>query len=820
MSGCDGQRIARPKKKRIRLIVFWGFLTSLWLLYMVMEKTLSSGLKQKSLSLRGTTSWLACGNAYLVSRIGTVIVAFSYTGWRALGNGFSKRHSFSVIIDHLEDRASQNNNNKVLFFYFDYKQQSEQTPLMIPQTLLSQLPSTFPRLPSAALDLQSNMALGKGLPSWTDLKRVFLDLCNSSARVYVVFDAPDECDKNTNRGQILEFLKELMESPVRTLITSRPYPPDVHKLLSGCSQVLVEASDADVRSYVLEQIGQSDLLAANVIDDELREKITPSIVPKSEGMLLLPALQIENILSQTNKTEVCDALETLPTTLADSLDLTLERIKLQSKHSKTRAKLALSVLMWLSTVRRALTVQELQHAIATKPGLYHLDDLTDPRFFVDCCFGLVVVDQETSIVRLVHFSINEHLQSRKSELFPEADAALAATCLKYLLLTSTSGSAPEVDSVDIQAVCQEWRLIRYAADQWGFHAASRFDANIYEKVVQFCSSRSATKLWILCLEERLAQLGPYKEESWQCVMKQIKPGFSLLHIAAVYGIDKFAEECIKDDSYDVSQTDSQGVTPLRIAAGTGNNRVAEMLISANRNTSVNAADLNWKTALGHAAKEGQTEVVKTLLNSPAQIDVNIGGPLVHACCTIWCLKTEVVDLLLDRPDLDPNPNPLDYDCEPWFGMARSWEPALLAKLLAKPSFDPWRWRSPTKQMRDFWKRVAETDNDPECSGSGLSGVPGFAIVRMLELDERFRFSGLSALQLLWPPLYFANTNHTSEKIEEVDWMTLWTFGWRPTLREFLSANNISLTFVDSKRRGFVHYLALMGFEDYLRFSIR
>ena len=83
--------------------------------------------------------------------------------------------------------------------------------------------------------------------------------------------------------------------------------------------------------------------------------------------------------------------------------------------------------MWLSTVRRPITPAELQHAIAisTDFGSPQIHDLTDSAFFVDCCFGLVTIGNERSVIRLVHFSVNEYLRARKATLFTTADSILA-----------------------------------------------------------------------------------------------------------------------------------------------------------------------------------------------------------------------------------------------------------------------------------------------------------------------------------------------------------------------------------------------------------
>jgi len=138
----------------------------------------------------------------------------------------------SVIIDHLE-KLQISNRRQVLYVYFDYKQQLDQTPYKILQTLLRQLLANFSELPEAAKSLYEDIIGGKDLPGWSELKNIFIELCYVRPETYIVFDALDECDKYTNRQRVTDLLKDIMRTPVRLLITSRPYPEDIFDLLGG-----------------------------------------------------------------------------------------------------------------------------------------------------------------------------------------------------------------------------------------------------------------------------------------------------------------------------------------------------------------------------------------------------------------------------------------------------------------------------------------------------------------------------------------------------------------------------------------------------------
>ncbi|RPA88327.1 hypothetical protein L873DRAFT_1586774, partial [Choiromyces venosus 120613-1] len=70
-------------------------------------------------------------------------------------------------------------------------------------------------------------------------------------------------------------------------------------------------------------------------------------------------------------------------------------------------------LMWISLAQRPLSVDELCHALAVKVGSVDLDTSTIPSIetLLGCCLGLITVDRESSTVRLIHATLQEHLSA-------------------------------------------------------------------------------------------------------------------------------------------------------------------------------------------------------------------------------------------------------------------------------------------------------------------------------------------------------------------------------------------------------------------------
>ena len=88
---------------------------------------------------------------------------------------------------------------------------------------------------------------------------------------------------------------------------------------------------------------------------------------------LVPALQIDFILSYSNDVAVREALSRLPSGFEANFDLTIDRMKSEDSRSDAMGQLVLKTLMWLSHVKRQLSINELRHALATKRGTTQLN---------------------------------------------------------------------------------------------------------------------------------------------------------------------------------------------------------------------------------------------------------------------------------------------------------------------------------------------------------------------------------------------------------------------------------------------------------------
>ncbi|KAK1757325.1 hypothetical protein QBC47DRAFT_154070 [Echria macrotheca] len=680
------------------------------------------------------------------------------TLWCNGGPGVGKTYLASVVTDELILRSQRSRDSElVLFFYFDYSKQLDQTALRVLQTLLHQLLSTHSEVPPLAAKLAKDLMAGKPLPSFEEMRELFIKLCGNGQPVFIVLDALDECDALANRKPVLELIKSIKASPARLLVTSRPYPPDVEEVLGDCPQVLVEASDKDIEKYVLEHLeGSVEMRRMLHGMDDLKKRIVDAILHKSQGMFLLPALQVNNILGQTNIDEVEQAINTMPNGLADNLAMTIERIKRQHSQNEARSRLAFLVLRWLATVRRPITTKELQHALAARPGLPQLAALTDPKLFVESCFGLTIIDKETSVIRLVHFSVKEFLQEKRAELFDDPESAAAASCLSYMAVcirTEPSFVHGLTQGSSLARRTHQWPFWEYAAWNWGLHAANADKSCVglaEEPLRDFVFSPGLLFPW---LSYGALSHPFYQSSEFQTSLLTETSG--PLHVAVVYGISSLVKECLFR-GFTGNERDGNAATPFMLAAANNRQDTLKVLLEAGFRD-INSVDNHGHSALFYAMRSRRTEAFRFLLRRPS-IDVNTGNVLDAVEETRHDIPQPVISMLLSHPGFDLQPQSHRSVIYTLFHLARECKAGYLELtegLLRRPDF---HIRQADYEVRQFWETLRDISRcrffiDRPHNQYASAEMP--AKILLIEKTFPGHICSLEALNLIWRFVYFA-----------------------------------------------------------------
>jgi len=119
------------------------------------------------------------------------------------------------------------------------------------------------------------------------------------------------------------------------------------------------------------------------------------------------------------------------------------------------------------------------------------DALVDETILMSVCAGLVVVDKDSSAVRLVRklsphwygmrfnafitdYTAQEYFQHIREARFPCAQVDITATCITYLSFDVFRRDC-YLDNRELQSFLRSNSLLDYAARYWGNHARGHSD---------------------------------------------------------------------------------------------------------------------------------------------------------------------------------------------------------------------------------------------------------------------------------------------------------------------------------------------------------
>ena len=567
----------------------------------------------------------------------------------------------SLVIDRLrDDHIGQK--TAIGFVYFDYRDQGRQSLENTVASLLRQVVSQKSVLPISLVELYTKLGKQKLKPQIQDLERILLHICQDFDQVFIPIDALDECDEAMRRKHFLPFLAALQTIPsIRLFVTSRPYPKDIRKALDPAPQIHVQASDADLRMYLRRKIEESG--HADIIDEDFKQRLIDTVTRDAQGMyvnrflsarcvhcriashfgsrFLLPALQIESIVSEPTTGDMEDAIENKPDDLHQAFYQTLSRIQRQPDGRK---RLGMNVLLWLSRSHGSLTVAELSEAMAVKPGDTSLNPRRRPSqsMMIECCMGLATIDLENFSVHLVHYALQEFFRDQRRQVFPSGEDQIAETCIGYLFLDEL-GRGCCVAEAEIARLMEDLPLLRYASNYWGHHARSSHCDRIYLLALELLHS---PRRRALAIQIEYFSRG-FRHMYWTPAEVTSHSAF---HYACKFGLERAVSDILESEDIDIDAATNIGTTTLIAAASSGHLDMVKLLMSRGADPKKN----NWYgSALHCAAEAGQCESSRFLLDSGMNIDLvnDFGRTPLH--CATDARHVPTIELLLDM-GADPN----------------------------------------------------------------------------------------------------------------------------------------------------------------------
>ena len=368
-------------------------------------------------------------------------------------------------------------------------------------------------------------------------------------------------------------------------------------------------------------------------------------------------LQVQAILNEPTLGDMKKALGKMPHGLNDALASTMERIQDQPDG---RRRMGLNALMWISHAKRPLLVNELSEALAIRSGDKSLDIDSQPRpgIIVDCCMGLVTVDEKTWEVRLVHFSVQQYLHANQRVFFPDAEKVIAEACITYSLFdVFGEGNGYRSAIIEIFDLINNFPFVGYACQYWGIHAQCANNEGVEKLALDLLlSSRHRA-----CSYQLVQFIQGGKQRYWEPEeASSCKP----LTLAAFFGLDRLVKRLFDNGEATVDGMTSMGSTALIVASSRGNRTMTDLLLSRKADVTLQ----NWYgTALHCTAEAGKAACIPQLIAAGLSVDLRdqYGRTSFH-CATISG-QMETMKVLLELgADVNAQCNSDAYDrgCTP------------------------------------------------------------------------------------------------------------------------------------------------------------
>jgi ankyrin repeat protein len=354
----------------------------------------------------------------------------------------------------------------------------------------------------------------------------------------------------------------------------------------------------------------------------------------------------------------------MPRALYGAFGVTLDRIRDQKPDI---SKQAIDVLQWVFLSQKPLTIEQLRHALAVEPDDTDLDwdNFVDSQLLLSCCLGLVIVDESTSTVRLVHKSLQDYFRILydKGTIFIDGHHRIAHICLTYMSFDSYD---KEVLTMGDQIV-EKYVLLKYATSCWDYHSCSSKTTQETEDMVFYLlHEKFESRLFFRMLLSMSSWHDAAKARTFrhplEHTMERARTKSSLVHVAVSSGMvgllhrtlafseadinivdwydestpmiiaaemetpyaEQMLEILLKTGNADINLRDSLGYQPLHIAARKGN-LVAVKLLLENGAEVNSGSHGNRRRALHIAATHGDVEIARLLLEKGADVNVKVGG---------------------------------------------------------------------------------------------------------------------------------------------------------------------------------------------------
>ncbi|CAG1985923.1 unnamed protein product [Fusarium graminearum] len=378
--------------------------------------------------------------------------------------GTGKTFTTAIVLETLQEQSQDNPDVLNTFVYCTYQSPDQDVHGLIASLFRNSLQQAT-NIPDAILSHCCRKQSAKhGLLRNEAIQHLEM-LYKSFQKVTLLVDALDEVPTEVSRPFIAEILKLQKTCRFNLFVTSRHIPEIQNQFTAHGAAILeIRGSDRDIHRFLNDSIFQLPRFVAR--DPSFQVEIVERITEASSGMFLLAELHLRSLKNKKSPKALRASLAKLSIG-SDAYDSAYQdamtRISGLGPESETLAKQALLIIIF---ARESLRTEDLAYALSVEPDSEIIDDENVPDIddIASICAGLIIVDQESNIVKLVHKSAQEYFERHQAQLFPRASETMARLCLQYLSLsTSTTDFDKRVEF--------SWPPFRkYAHMNWAYHS--------------------------------------------------------------------------------------------------------------------------------------------------------------------------------------------------------------------------------------------------------------------------------------------------------------------------------------------------------------